>query len=178
MSKEKNNGEICTSLRNLIRSYFQEKGVLLEPDIKIIVNESLIKAEFNISRDVKREIKIDVDNYTYIMYTWNSKLKVEDAYLEDNAILYLAYINSNLNSTCLVFENESGIFRYKSSQVFPRNRDFYKLFYYFCKVHDVHFPLIEDSIKNFIDCDGGFNKENAEDFLIKLRSSDSTQSFI
>lgn len=170
MSKEKINGEICASLRNLIRLYFQENYFLPEPEIRIKVCENLIEAEFNIKQDIKREIKIDVTNYTYFMYTWNTKLKVQDAHLENNAILYLAYINSTLNSTSLIFENELGIFRYKSSQIFPRNGDFGKLFNFLCKIHDAHFPLFEESIKKFIDYDGAYYKENAEDFLIKVRT--------
>ncbi|OMJ69410.1 hypothetical protein SteCoe_32878 [Stentor coeruleus] len=169
MKKDNIKSEICASLKNLISSYLKEK----QQNINIIVSENTIVADFDIDDDVKREIKIDIENYVYIIYTWNTKLVVENPYIEDEAILYLASINSKLNSTCLVFENELGTFRYKSSQVFPRNRDFSLLFKFFCQIHDAHFPLLEDSIKKFISIDGTFYKENAEALITKIESSNS-----
>lgn len=170
MSREENKEDPKQMLNRVIDTYLNEKYLNNPPTKNWKPQENPILMDFEITGGSIREIKLDIAKNYLIIYTSNQTLKLENHDNRSRVLFFVAHINEGLSLTSLDFNVESGEFRYKSGQSFPRNSDFSRVLRYFNDLHDAHFEKLQESILNFLHDKTLDPLESAKAFLNKIKS--------
>ncbi|OMJ74055.1 hypothetical protein SteCoe_27108 [Stentor coeruleus] len=170
MSREEIKQDPSEMLIRVINSYLNEIYQASPPNINWKSYDNPIHIDFDIKGGSKRDIKLDMAKNYLIIYTTNHILKLENHDDKDRVLFFVAHINEGLSLTGLDFNVDSGEFRYKSGQSFPRNSDFSRVLRYFNELHDAHFDKLQESIINFLHQRTLDPLESAKAFLNKIKS--------
>ena len=101
------------------------------------------------SGQFSHEIRLDVKKFYIAFYTYMPSTSIPFSTKRDQSLFYVAHINELLTVTSLDVNIQTGEYKLKSSQGFPKGMNFLRVLTYFLQRQLFEFPSLKSNIEEF-----------------------------